>query len=78
MLDLNVGTRRQQRSIDQACLILLSTDASIPCDIVAVGRYRKVTGRRTGHGRDDHCFGCTHGHTPALRNASGAANRPGR
>jgi hypothetical protein len=28
-LDLNAGTRRQRRRIDQACLILLSTDATV-------------------------------------------------
>jgi hypothetical protein len=29
-LDLDVGTRRQRRRIDQACLILLSNDATAP------------------------------------------------
>jgi hypothetical protein len=29
-LDLKAGTRRQRRRIDQACLTLLSTDATAP------------------------------------------------
>lgn len=34
-LDLNAGTRRQRRRIDQACLILLSTDTTDPVDDLA-------------------------------------------
>jgi DNA replication protein DnaC len=33
-LDLDTGTRRQRRRIDQACLILLSTDATDPFQVL--------------------------------------------
>jgi hypothetical protein len=33
-LDLAAGTRRQRRHIHQACLILLSTDATDPYEVI--------------------------------------------
>jgi hypothetical protein len=37
--DVDTGTRREQRRIDQACLILLSTDATDPrCTLPAIRR----------------------------------------
>jgi hypothetical protein len=43
-LDLNAGTRRERRRIDQACQILLSTDATDrPYSEVAAGAFGVIT-----------------------------------
>jgi hypothetical protein len=41
--DLNAGTRRERRRIDQACLILLFTDATDPLDDL-LGTHRLIRG----------------------------------
>src|SRR5947209_7139933 len=46
-LDLNAGTRRQRRRIDQACLILFSTEATAPS-------VSRIDGHFSGATQDQH------------------------